>query len=453
MPVRISLRQIHQKGQLRMASFASGPTLGFHPAEIRSDWVRLRTLILLRWMAIAGQIAAITVADRYYQIQLPIGLCYMVVGASVIANLVSSYVYPPTKRLSEAEALLTLMFDITQLSFLIFLTGGLANPFALLLIVPVTIAATLLTAREMAPLLALAMGVLMVVWLWAQPLPWNGPPPTFPLVYQFGGLIAYGLAIGFLAVYLWMVSAEGRDRARALVATEAALTREARMNALGSLAAAAAHELGGPLGSISLIAHSLEEQLGDDPDFGEDIRLLAAEAARSRRIMKGIATRAEAEDPFAILSLEVLLLEVAQSVKPTRVPVTVIAPSPQPMVQRSPELLHALNNLVSNSVRHAGTEVRMESIVTASEIRVAVLDDGFGFPPDLLPRLGEPMLGPTRSKSDSTGLGVFIATTLIERTGGRLAFSNRPEGGARVDVRWPRDEFEVTDPNGAKQEQ
>jgi two-component system sensor histidine kinase RegB len=168
--------------------------------------------------------------------------------------------------------------------------------------------------------------------------------------------------------------------------------------------------------------------------------------------MKELSTRAEAEDPFAVLTLDLLLHEVAQSVKPTRVPVKVVAAPPQPLVQRSPELLHALNNLVSNAVRHAGTEVRMESIVTPSEIRIAVLDDGFGFPADLLPRLGEPMLGPSRSKSDSTGLGVFIATTLIERTGGRLAFSNRPEGGARVDVRWPREVFEVKEADQGQEE-
>ena len=159
--------------------------------------------------------------------------------------------------------------------------------------------------------------------------------------------------------------------------------------------------------------------------------------------MKGIASRAEAEDPFATLGLDLLLHEVAESVKPARVPVKVVPGGPMPLVRRSPELLHAFNNLVSNAIRHAGTEVRLETIVTQGEIRVMVLDDGFGFPPDLLPRLGEPMLGPSRSKSDSTGLGVFIATTLIERTGGRLAFSNRPEGGARVDVRWPRADIEV----------
>jgi two-component system sensor histidine kinase RegB len=413
--------------------------------------VRVRTLANIRWIAILGQFTALMVVGLWFGYPLPWGSLLAAVGASVILNVGLSTLYERTDRMTGQELALHLAFDLIQAGVLLFLTGGLTNPFALLLIVPVTIAATLLRAREMMPLVALAFGVLAVVWFWGQPLPWSGPPPEFPLVYRIGDVIAYALAIGFLAVYLWMVSAESRDRARALVATEAALTREARMNALGSLAAAAAHELGGPLGSISLIAHSLEEQLGDDPDFGEDIRLLAAEAARSRRIMKELSTRAEAEDPFATLTLDLLLHEVAQSVIPSRVPVTVVATSPQPLVRRSPELLHALNNLVSNAVRHAGTEVRLESIVTASEIRVVVTDDGFGFPPDLVPRLGEPMLGPSRSKSDSTGLGVFIATTLIERTAGRLAFSNRPEGGARVDVRWPREEFEVND-GDARQE-
>jgi two-component system sensor histidine kinase RegB len=414
--------------------------------------VRVRTLANIRWIAIFGQFITLLVVGLWFEFPLPWGSLLAAVGASMILNIGLSTLYERTDRMTGRELSLHLAFDLIQAGVLLFLTGGLANPFALLLIVPVTIAATLLRARDMGPLVALACGVLMVVWLWAQPLPWAGPPPDFPLVYRVGMLIAYALAIGFLATYLWMVSAEARDRARALVATEAALTREARMNALGSLAAAAAHELGGPLGSISLIAHSLEEQLGDDPDFGDDIRLLGEEAKRSRRIMKELSTRAEAEDPFAVLTLDLLLHEVAQSVKPTRVPVKVVAGPPQPLVQRSPELLHALNNLVSNAVRHAGTEVRMESIVTPSEIRIAVLDDGFGFPPDLLPRLGEPMLGPSRSKSDSTGLGVFIATTLIERTGGRLAFSNRPEGGARVDVRWPREVFEVNEPVQGQEE-
>jgi two-component system, sensor histidine kinase RegB len=227
------------------------------------------------------------------------------------------------------------------------------------------------------------------------------------------------------------------------VATEAALTRESRMSALGSLAAAAAHELGGPLGTITLIARSLSDALGDDPEFGDDIRLLESEAARSRSILVRIAQRAEAEDPFAMLGLDVLLHEIAQGVVPARVPVRVIAATPQPMVRRSPELLHGLNNLVANAVRHAGAGVELRATSNLTEIGITVADDGAGFPSDVLPHLGEPDLGPSHSGAGGTGLGIFIATTLIERTGGRLIFSNRREGGAQVDVRWPRQFIEA----------
>jgi two-component system sensor histidine kinase RegB len=216
--------------------------------------VRVRTLAGIRWIAILGQFTTLLVVGLWFGYPLPWGSLLAAVGASVILNFGLSTLYERTERMTGRELALHLSFDLIQAGVLLFLTGGLANPFSLLLIVPVTIAATLLTAREMAPLLALTLAVLVVIWLWAQPLPWNGPPPEFPLIYRVGDVIAYGLAIGFLAAYLWMVSAEARTRARALVATEAALTREARMNALGSLAAAAAHELGGPLGSIPISA-------------------------------------------------------------------------------------------------------------------------------------------------------------------------------------------------------
>ena len=123
------------------------PGFGLLSRDTRSDWVRLRTLILLRWMAITGQLAAITVADRAYGMQLPLGLCYLAVGASIIANLISAFVYPENKRLSELEAMLTLLFDLSQLSFLLYLTGGLTNPFALLILAPVTISASALELR------------------------------------------------------------------------------------------------------------------------------------------------------------------------------------------------------------------------------------------------------------------------------------------------------------------
>ncbi|WP_439532994.1 ActS/PrrB/RegB family redox-sensitive histidine kinase [Polymorphobacter sp.] len=407
--------------------------------------VRVRTLAVLRWIAIGGQFTTLIVVGLYLGYPLPWPSLIAAVAASAVLNVGLVTLYGRSARLQGPDLALHLGFDLVQAGVMLFLTGGLANPFAILLIMPVTIAATLLPARAMLPLGALAAFVLTMLWFWSKPLPWHGPAPAFPEIYRIGVAISLALAIGFLAIYLWLVSAEARDRARALVATEAALTREARMSALGSLAAAAAHELGGPLGTITLIAHSLTEALGDDPDFGDDIRLLGSEAARSRAILVRIARRAEAEDPFALLGLDVLLHEVANNAKPARVPVRVIADGSLPQVRRSPELLHGLANLVANAVRHAGSVVELRAQATASEVSIAVVDDGPGFPAELLPLFGEPDLGPSRSGSGGTGLGIFIATTLIERTGGKLTFSNRRDGGAQVDVRWQRTHIEATE--------
>ncbi|MBC7519902.1 MAG: ActS/PrrB/RegB family redox-sensitive histidine kinase [Sandarakinorhabdus sp.] len=405
--------------------------------------VRVRTLAGLRWIAIGGQFSTLIFVGLYLGFPLLWSSLVAAVAASAVLNIGLVTLYDRNARLAGRELALHLAFDLVQAGVLLFLTGGLANPFSVLLIVPVTISATLLPARAMTILGGLAVLILLVLQLWAKPLPWEGPPIAFPGVYQFGVATALSLAVGFLAIYLWMVSAEARDRARALVATEAALTRESRMSALGSLAAAAAHELGGPLGAITLIARSLSDQLGDDPEFGDDIRLLESEAARSRGILVRIAKRAEAEDPFAMVGLDVLLHEVAHGVLPARVPVHVSAPSPQPIVRRSPELLHGLNNLVANAVRHAGSRVELRALATPGEIGITVVDDGAGFPTDVLPHLGQHDLGPSRSGAGGTGLGIFIAVTLIERTGGRLAFGNRRDGGAQVDVRWPRHHIEA----------
>jgi two-component system sensor histidine kinase RegB len=217
------------------------------------------------------------------------------------------------------------------------------------------------------------------------------------------------------------------------------------MSALGSLAAAAAHELGGPLGTITLVARDLDASLAGDPDFGDDIRLLNQEVTRARDILASLAGRAEAEEPFPRLGLPALLHEVAEPFVNARVPVRVKEGAAVPVIRRSPELLHGLSNLIDNAVRHAATCVTLDGLADGSEIMVVVRDDGDGFDPDLLPVLGEPFLGPSRSRDGGTGLGVFISTTLLERTGARVVFGNAPEGGARVEIRWPRHHIEAND--------
>ena len=357
-------------------------------------------------------------------------------GAAALLNVGLVTLYARNARLVGGEALLHLGFDLAQLGVLLFLTGGLTNPFCVLLIVPVTIAATLLGARATGAMMLSALVILIALWNWALPLPWAGHPIFLPPLYRLGILTGLVLAMAFLSIYAWQVSAEARRRQLALIATQSALERESKMSALGSLAAAAAHELGGPLGTITLIARDLEAALGGDAAHGADVKLLVAEAKRSRDILVGIASRAEAEDPFPRVALPTLLIEAAGDGRPVEVDVTPALREAR--VARSPEMLHGLANLISNARRHAHTRVFLTAADAGDEVEIAVTDDGPGFPADLLPHLGEPFLGPSRSGAGGTGLGVFIATTLLERTGGTLDFANLPHGGARVAIRWPR---------------
>ncbi|QYE35733.1 ActS/PrrB/RegB family redox-sensitive histidine kinase [Polymorphobacter sp. PAMC 29334] len=419
-------------------------TRSFVSAAIERPGVRVRTLVSLRWIAIAGQFGTLIVVGLDLDYPLAWPSLIAAVAAAAVLNVGLWTLYPRNARFNGRDALLQFAFDLVQAGVLLFLTGGLKNPFVVLLIVPVTISATLLSARGTLLLTAMASAIVFVLWRWALPLPWMGPPVILPPVYRFGVVVAIALAGTFLAGYTWLVSAEARKRAHALVATQSALERESRMSALGSLAAAAAHELGGPLGTITLIARELADSLGDDPDFGEDVRLLNREASRSRAILIGIARRAEAEDPFPRLSLDALLHEVAHPLEPARVPIHVAAAGgAAPMIRRTPELLHGVANLVTNAVRHAGSAVTLTATTTPTEVCISVVDDGGGFSDSMLPHLGEPFLGPSVSGSGGTGLGIFIATTLLERTGGRLKFSNRRSGGAQVDVRWLRSHIEV----------
>ena len=405
-------------------------------AALGQPGVRVRTIAGLRWFAILGQLATLAATGLLLDYPLPWEPTLAAVSAAVLLNLGLAALYPRNARLVGGEALLHLGFDLVQLGVLLFLTGGLANPFCVLLVVPVTISATLLSARASAVLIVVALAILGGLWGWALPLPWGGHPIFLPPLYRAGILVGVALAMIFLAAYVWQVSAEGRRRQLALVATQAALERESKMSALGALAAAAAHELGGPLGTITLVARDLERALAFHPEYGADVRLLRDEVVRAREILVGIAQRAEAEDPFPRVSLAALLHEVARDGE--AVDVVVATPLEAVRVARTPELLHGLANLVDNARRHARDRVTLRADVAGDDLVLAVEDDGSGFPETLLPHLGEPFLGPSRSRDGGTGLGVFIATTLLERTGGRLTFGNLPRGGARVAIRWPR---------------
>ncbi|MCL4186059.1 MAG: ActS/PrrB/RegB family redox-sensitive histidine kinase [Rhodobacteraceae bacterium] len=438
------------------------PTLGLSARDTRSDWIRLRTLILLRWLAIGGQLLAITLAHRRYGLDLPLGLCYLVVGAAIVANLIAVFVFPENKRLTELEALLTLLFDVAQLALLLYLTGGLTNPFALLVVAPVTISATILTLRSTVLLGVTAIGLITLLTFFHLPLRLrSGEVLMVPPLIEFGTWLAIVIGIGFLGIYSRRVSVEMRSMSEALLATQMALAREQKLTDLGGVVAAAAHELGTPLATIKLVSSEMISELGDRPELRDDAELIRSQADRCRDILRSMGRAGKDDSHLRHAPLGTVVREAAEphAARGKALHFQTRGPEDdgrQPLVRRAPEIIHGLRNLVQNAVDFARGEVWVDAEWSETEITVRIADDGDGFPPQVIGRIGDPFMRSRRPAPDSRrpeyegmGLGLFIAKTLLERTGARLRFYNGADpfltaaerhdrSGAVVEVVWPR---------------
>lgn len=421
--------------------------------------VRLRTLTLIRWVAIAGQATALLVVHAVLGYRLPIWSALLVVAASAAVNIWATVRRPGPARLRDREAALYLGFDLVQLAALLYLTGGLHNPFAILILAPVTVSATVLSRASTIALSALALAALVFLALAHLPLPWpDGSLEVAPL-FVVGLGIALAVSTVFVATYVFSVAEEARRMSDALAATQVALDREQRLSALGSLAAAAAHELGSPLSTIAVIAKEFARDLPADSPLRADAELLISQSARCRDILAGLAARPETDGgtPYTRLALPALVEAAAAPHRSDRVELALDAAplpgsnQPPPTLARSPSFLHGLGNLIQNAVQFAHAEVQVVVRWDGSHIVVTILDDGPGFDAGLLEQLGEPYLsgrrggraGDAEGDGEHMGLGVFIAQNLLERTGATLRFDNRPEGGAEVTASWRRSDLEV----------
>lgn len=415
--------------------------------------VRLRTLTTLRWLAIAGQTVAIFVVHFGLGFATPLGLCLGLIAVSAWLNLFVTLRFSPQRVLSHREAAAYIAFDIAQLCGLLFLTGGLHNPFAALILAPVTIAASLLPLRLTIALGALAIAGISVLWARSLPLPWTpGATLALPNIYLAGVWAALTLSVGFFTAYARRIAAEQTQMKSALAATQLVLAREERLNALGGLAAAAAHELGTPLATIQLAAAEMAKELDGKGGVEEDAKLLVAQAKRCREILSRLSNRGEAGDALLDrIGVDALMREAAEPfVDRPRGPSVIfelIGEGASPVIRRRSEILYGLRNFVENAAAYARSKVLMTAQWGAGSLIISVYDDGPGFPPEILARLGEPYLGArlrTASGARKTGLGLgfFIAKTLIERSGGKIAFDNAPwpDGsgatGAYVSATW-----------------
>ncbi|KMO32283.1 ATPase [Methylobacterium variabile] len=423
--------------------------------------LRLDTLVRLRWLAVAGQGAAVAGAHLGLGLPLPFGWCFLVIAASSWLNLTLRIRYPASHRLSDDAAVLLLAFDIIQLAALLFLTGGLQNPFALLFLAPVLISATALPPARTLALGLLAVGLSTLLALVYRPLPWfAGEKLELPFLYVSGVWTAILLGTAFTGVYAWRVAEEARQLAQALAATELVLAREQHLSQLDGLAAAAAHELGTPLATITVVAKELDRQLGPSasPSVAEDLRLLRDQVERCRGILAKL-TSLDADQGGFIETITLSHL-VEELVAPQRalgivLDVSTRGDGPEPACRRNPGVMFGLGNIVDNAVDFAESCVSIEARWSPERVSLEIRDDGPGFAPEVLLRVGEPYVstrsvartGPDKAGPEGgtgLGLGLFIAKTLIERSGAQLSLANAvdPSTGAVVRIVWPRHVFE-----------
>lgn len=424
--------------------------------------LRLQTIVRLRWLAILGQLLAVAVVFFGFGFALPIGYCLGFIALSAWLNVYLSIRYPARHRLGATFATLLLAYDILQLVALLYLTGGVENPFTVLVLAPVTVSAATLPPRNTVFLGLVAATATSFIVFNHEPLPWfTGMRLDMPFLYKVGILAAVVSCMIFLALYAWRLSKEARQMSAALTATELVLAREQKLHALDGLAAAAAHELGTPLSTIVLVSNELAREFGGIERYADDLQLLTSQARRCREILQKLTRRTgEEEDPLhASLAVRELMEEAAAPYRRGRVVVEIKARAAdgvampaarEPVGHRRPGVIYGMGNIIENAVDFAASKVVVGAIWNAAEVVVTVTDDGPGFTPEVMDALGEPYVttrpgrGKHNGEASGLGLGFFIAKTLLERSGAVVTLENQwlPATGAVVRIAWPRAAFE-----------
>lgn len=447
----------------RRSALANAAATQFEPENLQREGLtgipsalgrtRLRTLITLRWLAILGQASAVVFVEFGLGFDLPLAASLGAVAASAWLNVALMAIYPAQHLSRPAETTAQLAFDIVQLATLIALTGGLQNPFLLMILAPVTVGSARLQPPYALMLSSLAIACAALMPLVARDLPWiAGERLELPQIYQAGQFLAVVIGLAFFAI---SASRTARDESRlvsALDAVEAVLAREQQISALGALAAATAHELGTPLATIHLVARELTRSLATDHPLQEDLVLIVEQSERCRTILRQVSERRVASDAaHARMTLSALLEEAAQphltlgrevTFSSARLDGSGADDVRAPVVLRRPEIIHALGAFIENAASFAQSRVEVSARWSETEVRIYVSDDGPGFAPSVLAKLGEPYFSErsVEQRGGGLGLGFFIAVTLLERTGARVSPYNKPlpERGAVVRIVWPR---------------
>jgi len=453
-------------------SDTSGLAEGFFPGmaqrlKVAVEGLRLQTLVRLRWLAVIGQAVAVLGVHFGLGFRLPLGPCMAVVALSAWLNIFLTIRWRTSLRLEDRFAALLLGYDIAQLAALLYLTGGIQNPFVFLFLVPVTVSASTLALSRTLTLAAFTFALITALVFFHVPLPWYPDARlNLPPIYAAGMWTALNCGLVFSIMYAYRISREARDMSEALAAAEQVLAREQQLSALDGMAAAAAHELGTPLGTIALVAKELKRELPNAEAFADDLDLLISQAQRCREILSRLARRETQSDAmFARVKVTVMAEDIAERLRDGPVEIVVRPESGglggreragEPEVTRNPGIAYGLANILENAVDFATRRVEVNVTWTSVEIAITIVDDGLGFAQEVIDRLGEPYVttrpgyGPLNDEHldkghEGLGLGFFIAKTLLERSGAVVTLANRtqPHTGAIVRIAWPRRAIEA----------
>jgi two-component system sensor histidine kinase RegB len=410
-------------------------------------------LINFRWAYLAAELLLVLVGGPILGLRFQLAPCLIVLAVTAAINLLLGLGARPIGPAKDWQVIAQLALNEVQLCALMGFGGGIANPFTVLLIAPVTLA-----AASLAPRWAIALGALTVVLMTALtflPLgsPWAAVAGELPLGLRLAVAVAELAGMGLAGGYAWWTAMESARMELALNFTQTVLAREQRLSALGGLAAAAAHELGTPLATIAVVAREMVREAPEGP-MREDAELLVSQAERCREILKRLTEEPDTDDVVhARMGLLQFLNEVIEphAGGPIRVEAVVTGPpgAAPPAIRRMPEVLHAMTSLVENATDFARSEVLVGVRYDDLNVSMEVRDDGPGFAAEVLAKLGQPYVtsrpGAENSRSHHVGMGLgfFIAKTLLERTGATVAMFNGRNGGATVAARWPRARIEA----------
>jgi len=402
-----------------------------------------KTLVILRWIAIIGQLITIYTVHFIFNFKLPVIYCSLIIFFGGTTNFYLQFWFKKNE-LTTLDSTFFLFYDLFQLSFLLLLTGGIKNPFVIFLIVPSIVSSTLLTLKNTFILAFATILFLLAITFYHLPLPHPGDFDfLIPDYYLYAIPISVVIALIFLTYFGARFGLESRKRTEALKELELVLAKEQELESIGLQAAAAVHSLGTPLSTITVIAKELKKEIMKNPKYSKDIDLLLSQAKRCSEILKKISQAQIEDDKFVSeVTVKNLLIEITRSfqeISEKKIILNLDQAKKEILMDRSVEITYGIRNFIGNAVKFSKNKVTVNLDTNSKEVKISISDNGPGFPEDVSKRIGQPYIATRSDNLDSKaglGLGTFIGKTLLERKKASLNFSNLEKGGALVTITW-----------------